>query len=326
MDDCMTAITISVITPCYNGAAFLGMALNSVLAQTRPPVEVIVVDDGSTDDSASIAEGFGAPVRVLRQPNRGESVARNRGIAEAVGTHILFLDADDLLAIEALARLSDAIQLRPDSVALMGHAKFKQDAGETFEESRPQHREFFPAIIGSNFAPPHAWLVPTALVRRAGGFEESLRWFEDWDLWWRVGLLQRSLVPVDYVGALYRQHAASQLATTKMVDRTRGHALLMERMARGLLDRPDVVAPYGQPLFWSCWTALTRAHEFGVPWPELAGLASQLGRLVQRRHPRVATGKLALAIATLGPRFTVSLSQLAARGRTRSPRSTAAQL
>ena len=78
-------VTVSIITPCYNGAPFLHATLQSALAQTHAPLEVIVVDDGSTDESAAIAEAFGTPVRVIRQANQGESVARNRALAEARG-------------------------------------------------------------------------------------------------------------------------------------------------------------------------------------------------------------------------------------------------
>jgi glycosyltransferase involved in cell wall biosynthesis len=95
--------SVSVVIPCYNGAKFLRETIASVLAQTHPVLEVLVVDDGSTDDSASIAEGFGPPVRVIRQPNQGESVARNRGIAEAKGEWVGFLDADDKWASDKLA-------------------------------------------------------------------------------------------------------------------------------------------------------------------------------------------------------------------------------
>jgi len=88
--------TVSVVIPCYNGADFVHDAVRSAIEQTHAPLEVIVIDDGSSDNSAEIAAAFGPPVRVLRQPNQGESVARNRGMEEARGSWIAFLDADDL--------------------------------------------------------------------------------------------------------------------------------------------------------------------------------------------------------------------------------------
>jgi glycosyltransferase involved in cell wall biosynthesis len=96
--------TVSVVIPCYNGGRFLRETLESVLQQTHPALEVIVVDDGSTDDSAAIAESYGPPVRVIRQQNQGESVARNRGIDEARGEWVAFLDADDVWISEKLER------------------------------------------------------------------------------------------------------------------------------------------------------------------------------------------------------------------------------
>jgi glycosyltransferase involved in cell wall biosynthesis len=88
--------TISVVIPCFNAAPFLADTLNSVLKQTYEPCEIIVIDDGSTDNSAEIARSFGPRVQVVQQTNQGESVARNRGLDLAKGSWIAFLDADDL--------------------------------------------------------------------------------------------------------------------------------------------------------------------------------------------------------------------------------------
>jgi hypothetical protein len=298
---------ISIITPCYNGARFLADTLASAASQTHPPLEIIVIDDGSTDGSAEIAERFGPPVRVIRQPNRGESVARNRGLSEARGSHVLFLDADDLLAPGALARLGEAIDGKPDAVAVMSCAWFTGDPTAPDHVKHAQHRQFFPDIIGGNIAPPHCWLAPLTLVRGAGGFCETMRWFEDWDLWWRVGLLTAELVPVDYAGALYRQHAQSQLATTSLRDRTRGHAVLMSRMTSALLERPDLLERHGEKLFWSAWAALSRARDQGVPWDELRPLAGAL-RSVSRKGPQsLRSGRMARAVRWLGVRSALAL-------------------
>lgn len=108
--------SISVVIPCYNAAAFLRATIESILGQTQPVLEVIVVDDGSTDDSARIAESFGPPVRVISQPNQGESAARNRGIEAAAGDWVAFLDADDLWLPTKVERQADVIRSAPADV------------------------------------------------------------------------------------------------------------------------------------------------------------------------------------------------------------------
>jgi glycosyltransferase involved in cell wall biosynthesis len=95
---------VSVVIPCYNAEPFLGEAIESVLRQTVPPGEVIVIDDGSIDRSVAVAQSFGAAVRVIQHANGGPSLARNRGIEEARGEWIAFLDADDLWLPEKMEK------------------------------------------------------------------------------------------------------------------------------------------------------------------------------------------------------------------------------
>jgi glycosyltransferase involved in cell wall biosynthesis len=111
-----TRPTVSVVIPCYNTERYLGDALRSVLTQDVPPLEVLVIDDGSTDGSAALAASFGPPVRVLSQPNCGVSAARNHGLREARGEWIAFLDADDVwvpgkqrLQVEGLATVAEEV-------------------------------------------------------------------------------------------------------------------------------------------------------------------------------------------------------------------------
>ncbi|QDT14180.1 glycosyltransferase family 2 protein [Alienimonas californiensis] len=136
----MNNFSVSAVIPCYNGAAHLRKAVASALVQTVPPREVIIIDDGSTDDSAAIAEAFGDPVRVLRQLNSGESVARNRGIEEAVGTWVAFLDADDLWEPTKIER--QLALAGPGVVAVhtadyaFGAASYISDPGEEAPEQR----------------------------------------------------------------------------------------------------------------------------------------------------------------------------------------------
>jgi glycosyltransferase involved in cell wall biosynthesis len=106
---------VSVIIPVFNGARYLADAISSVLGQTHPPTEVVVVDDGSTDDSVSVARAFGPDVQVIRQENRGQPAAMNQGIAQTSGEYVAFLDADDLWERNKTARQLQAFDARPET-------------------------------------------------------------------------------------------------------------------------------------------------------------------------------------------------------------------
>ncbi|XZE54247.1 glycosyltransferase family 2 protein [Planctomycetaceae bacterium SH139] len=131
--------SVSVVIPCYNASLFLRETISSVLSQTRAVKEVIVIDDGSTDDSAAIAENFGNPVRVIRQHNQGESVARNRGIDEAQGEWLAFLDADDVWEPDRLERLAALQMHSPSSVGCFfnGLYRFHDKVRQQHSISRP---------------------------------------------------------------------------------------------------------------------------------------------------------------------------------------------
>src|ERR1700752_2148656 len=119
---------VSVGIPCQNQARFLGEAIDSALRQTCPPMEVIVVDDGSTDGTASVAQGYAA-VKYVRQPNEGAPSARNRGLHSSKGEFVLFLDADDRLLPDALAQGISALGDHPDWALVTGHVRLISATG-----------------------------------------------------------------------------------------------------------------------------------------------------------------------------------------------------
>lgn len=110
----MSAPRVSCIVPAFNAARYLGEALDSICAQTYRPVEVIVVDDGSTDETAAIAAGYGALVRAVSQATAGPAATRNAGVQLATGDFVAFLDADDLWHPEKLARQTARFAARPE--------------------------------------------------------------------------------------------------------------------------------------------------------------------------------------------------------------------
>ena len=172
----MAEPSISVLIPVFNGARFLGAALDSVAAQTLVPLEIIVVDDGSTDGSADVAAARPS-VRVVRQENRGPGAARNRAFAESRGDYLAFLDADDLWKPEKLTSQLAALQARPEAGWVVCRHDFLLDEGEP----RPR---WAPAPEAE--ATMVAWLPSATLVRRdcfvlTDGFDEVLRYGEDID-------------------------------------------------------------------------------------------------------------------------------------------------
>ncbi len=203
--------SISIIIPCYNGAKYLRETLDSVVAQTLPALEVLVVDDGSTDDSAAIAESFGPPVRVIRQPNQGESVARNRGIDEAKGEWVAFLDADDLWRPEKLA-VQAKLMVAGAGAVCAGNSAIYPDGRDLDYPVRPETLDR--GWIMEHGAPCH---ISTLVVRRdvPARFPVWTKYSED--VVYYLDLLKYTPVAVaDHVLAVYRKHSGGQTAKPEM--------------------------------------------------------------------------------------------------------------
>jgi glycosyltransferase involved in cell wall biosynthesis len=173
--------TISAIIPAYNAAAFIGSAIESALAQTCPPVEIIVVDDGSTDDTAEVVRQFAEPVRLLTQTNGGPAAARNHAARAASGEWLAFLDADDLWLPQKLEReiafISDA------SVAIV-HCLAE---GQEEKLAIPDDVDF-ERLWTRNCISNSSVLLRRTAFEQAGGFDEdrSLIGVEDYNLWLRL--------------------------------------------------------------------------------------------------------------------------------------------
>lgn len=207
----MTALA-SIIVPCYNAAPWLAATLESALAQTWPNTEVIVIDDGSTDESLVIARGFESRgVGVVTQPNRGASAARNHGLQIAKGDFIQFLDADDLLAPDKIARQASVLSAAPaDSLAAGRWGRF---AGSV-EQAVFSEEAVYQASSGVEFLQLHyetgsmmqpgAWLAPRTLLKRAGPWNEALSLNDDGEYFARVVLSAGRLVSTPLARCYYR--------------------------------------------------------------------------------------------------------------------------
>jgi glycosyltransferase involved in cell wall biosynthesis len=305
--------SVAIIIPCYNAAPFLRETLDSTLRQTRPPEEVILVDDGSTDDSAGIAASYGPPIRVIRQTNQGESVAMNAALAAAQSEYIVFLGADDVLHPQLLERQLRGLEGVKNGVACTGFAFFLDDIQKPLRIIMPHAKTFFPDIILGNLAPASCWMTPRELILQAGCYNSTQQYFEDWDLWWRVGLAGATYVPIDFVGFYYRQHVRSQLATAGNADRAYGHAWLMERMCRAIIERHDLLSAYGGTLFWAACAALRACLAFGVSWDRLYFLSTMLDEIARRRPAGLDNSSFARAVRLLGFRRAQTLERLWSR-------------
>jgi glycosyltransferase involved in cell wall biosynthesis len=304
-------VTITALICCHNGERYLRETLLSLLAQTRRPDEIIVVDDGSTDGSAAVVEAFGPPVRLIRQTKQGLPASRNHGIAAASSTDIFFIDADDLVDPKTLELLAAAKGDDESAVAIMGFAAFRDDPAAPFQTTLFDFRDFFPEIIEGNFGPQHNRLISKALVVRSGGFIPGMVIYEDWLFWCRVALAGAHLVPVPFVGALYRRHATTMSDTAPAPAVVRGHIRVMEELSAGMLQRDDLMSRHGDRLFWQCWAAMSRARQHQFPWGELQTLANRLDAIA--RHPKVGPSRprLLRIVRWLGIRRTERLREAA---------------
>ncbi len=202
---------VSFVIPNYNHAGYLGDAIRSALAQTYANIEVIVVDDGSTDDSRTVAAEFGGRIRYIYQRNAGLSAARNTGVQAAQGEYIALLDADDLLEPAYAELLLAALaQARGAEGAYCGF-RFVDQNNEPL--NRIEQRTVPPEALYGSLLNGNYWVPESLLARRdcylaSGEFDTSLRACEDWDVWLRFSHRYR-LVGIDDVLIRYRVVAGS---------------------------------------------------------------------------------------------------------------------
>jgi glycosyltransferase involved in cell wall biosynthesis len=180
--------TVAVIIPTYNHAGFLAAAIESVLAQTRPANEIIVVDDGSADDPAEVVAQF-PQVRLIRQDNRGLSAARNVGLRNCTTSHVVFLDADDRLLPIALQTGLEFARTRPDCAFVYGGHRDISENGDPIGHDlfNPVNGDAHIAFLRRNLV----GALSSAVCRRdcllaVDGFDETLRRLEDHDIYLRI--------------------------------------------------------------------------------------------------------------------------------------------
>ncbi len=217
----MAAGSISVVIPCYGQAQYLAEAVQSALAQQVPALEVLVVNDGSPDETGAVARSFGGRIRYIEQENRGLAAARNTGIRAARGDYIALLDSDDVCLPGRLATQAACMDARP-AVGLVASDALLYDGGRLLglkseQSGAPRNAADFRYETVSYCPTPSTMLLRRAAVLAPGGFDERLRRAgEDWLL--AVQMARHwSLAYLPLPTVLYRVHPASASSDTELL-------------------------------------------------------------------------------------------------------------
>jgi GT2 family glycosyltransferase len=286
---------VSIVIPCHNGARWLPATLDSALAQTHRPLEIIAVDDGSTDETPAILTDYRtrhpAVVRIHRQPNAGAAAARNHGLGQARGEFVKFLDADDLLSPESVAAQVAALANKPRHLAHGVWGRFHDDPASTRFTPHPGwHDSDSPpdwiCETWSDTEPMYQcglFLMPRPVLDAAGGWDERLSLIDDFEFFTRLVLASDGIAHTPSAKLHYRSGLPGSLSAQTSRRAWESAHLSTLLACRHLLARENslrtrrVAADICQNLVH----ALYPAH------PDLvAGLSAEIRRLGgSRLHP-----------------------------------------
>ena len=205
---------VSVVIPTYNRSRLLRETVESVLAQTYPNVETIVVIDGSTDDTAEMLAQYAGQVTVIRQANQGVAAARNRGMRAASGEYVTFLDDDDLILPAKIARQVHALSSHPDAGVAHCRYYFADEDGRYLQKKGllPEG-DILHRLLHTNFIWMGAPLIRRRCLDRVGGFDEHIPGTTaDWDLWLRIAQADYPFACVQEPLGVYRLQQDSMMA------------------------------------------------------------------------------------------------------------------
>lgn len=307
---------VSVVIPCFNQAAYLGEAIESVLKQTFQDFEIVVVDDGSTDATPDVARRY-SQVWCLRQPNRGLSAARNTGIAASRGRYLVFLDADDRLLPEALAAGLNCFEGHPDCAFVSGGYRRIDESGAVIEQPTPVRveQDHYLALLQGNYVGMHATVIyQRSFLEAAGGFNEHLPACEDYDLYLRLARLN----PVrchETVVAEYRTYATSMSANTSLMLPTVLAVLRSQQPYLSQDARREVAFRTGLR-YWKSWYVQQLLSKVPSPWTAKNLLKVLRGAVAATRHAPRELWEQAYR-RWVRPALPTSLLRLAARLRGR---------
>ena len=183
-------MSVSAVIPAYNAEAFIARAIDSILHQTRAVSEIIVVDDGSTDSTVALVQGYGDKVRLLSQRNGGPARARNTGVSNSSGDYIAFLDADDWWDTDKIQQQLSSLQVAPNSILSYTGLRLRHADGHdsVAPACAPAKLKSMLRICNPGI-PPSCVMVTRKAFNEVGGFNVEQRGCEDWELWFRLRLI-----------------------------------------------------------------------------------------------------------------------------------------
>jgi glycosyltransferase involved in cell wall biosynthesis len=229
---------VSVVIPCFNQAHFLGDAIESVLAQTHPNIEVVVVDDGSRDNTGEVASRYPG-VRCVHQENRGLAAARNTGLEQVKSEFVVFLDSDDRLLPEAIE--SGLRELRADPEAVMAAGAWRligEDGGDLPSKPLELPEDVYPALLESCFlSTPAAVIYRRQLFAEVGGFDPEVSASADYDLYLRAAARHPVRLHGEAV-AEYRRHGANMTRDAELI--LRSEIAVLRRQSQVIGHRRDL--------------------------------------------------------------------------------------
>jgi glycosyltransferase involved in cell wall biosynthesis len=294
---------VSVVIPAYNCAPFVTEAIESVLSQDYANKEVIVVNDGSTDATAEMVMRFGDRLRLIEQPNRGPAAARNRGVSEARGEYLAFLDGDDIWLAGKLACEMSYIQEHPDvKIVFTGFSRWWPGRSNNYPpahdpatwRAKDEIGPYYSGYLYTTLLLDSVICIITAVMERdaftrLGGFDENLKVGEDYDFWMRASRVCAAY-KIDRIMALYRMRPES---ATRSAPRTVSHEYMVLKRT---LEQFGTAGPDGQHVDAAMLRArlanLCFAHGYRHFWrgdPRIAAESFKQSIRYSGLAPRVAT-------------------------------------
>jgi glycosyltransferase involved in cell wall biosynthesis len=232
---------VSVIIPTYNRSKLLRVAVESVLAQTYPAIEIIVVDDGSKDDTAAVMAEYAGHVTYIEQANAGVSAARNTGFRASSGKYINFLDDDDTFMPTKIERQVEVLDAKPEAgLAHCGYQHIDEEGTVLDTTGLLPEGNLFKELVCECFLTVHSPLIRRQCLDEVGLFDEGLGYGEEWELFLRIALAGYPFACVQEPLCTYRVHRATKMTHTLRLER--GTLAVMDRVFANPQLPADVLA------------------------------------------------------------------------------------